>query len=204
MTGIDWTGHLGYGLAWLSFGIGHSLLAASGVKARLRPRFGAWYRLAYNAVATVHIAVVFGVGWAVLGDAPAFDLPPAATLAFHLSAITGAVLMAIAMRGYDLGRLTGTRQVRADRRGIALAEDEPLRRDGLHRFVRHPIYTGALLFLWGRALDPLGVATALWGTIYLVIGILFEERKLVELYGRAYSDYRARVPMLVPWRGRAL
>lgn len=34
--------------------------------------------------------------------------------------------------------------------------------------------------------------------IVIVIGLQFEERKLVREFGRAYEEYRARTPMLFP------
>lgn len=193
-----------YGLAWLSFGLGHSVLALESVKARLRPWFGSGYRLAYNLVSLLHLGAVFVLGHWLLDDEPAFDLPPVAETGLLVSLIGGIALMIGAARGYDLARLLGTRQIRCDRAGLQVPDDEPLRRDGLHRFVRHPIYAGAILFLWGGAADPLGLATAVWGTVYLLVGIVLEERKLVHLYGESYRHYRMRVPALIPWRGRAI
>ncbi len=37
-------------------------------------------------------------------------------------------------------------------------------------------------------------------TGYILVGILLEERDLVELFGDDYRRYRDRVSMLVPWR----
>lgn len=37
-------------------------------------------------------------------------------------------------------------------------------------------------------------------SLYLVIGALYEERKLVLEFGQAYQEYRERTPMLIPWR----
>ena len=37
-------------------------------------------------------------------------------------------------------------------------------------------------------------------TAYIIVGILLEERDLVELFGDDYRRYRERVSMLVPWR----
>jgi protein-S-isoprenylcysteine O-methyltransferase Ste14 len=80
---------------------------------------------------------------------------------------------------------------------------EPLRLDGPHRFVRHPLYTALFLVLWGRAFDEAMIATAVWGSLYLIVGTRFEERKLLRLHGAAYARYRARVPAFLPWKGRA-
>ena len=81
--------------------------------------------------------------------------------------------------------------------------DEGLRIDGLHRYVRHPLYSGLFLMLWGHAQTEFALATAFWGSVYLVIGTLFEERRLIARYGQAYAAYRSRVPAFVPWRGKS-
>lgn len=195
--------HIAYAAAWLLFGLIHSILAADGMKARLRPWLGQRYRLAYNLFATVHILAVLGVGWWLLGDAPAFALPVWVQIGLHALALSGIAIMIAASFGYDGGRFLGLTQWRAEQQHQTVADDEPLRTGGLHRWVRHPIYTGAYLFLWGRALDPLGLATAAWASLYLFLGTLSEERKLIDRYGDAYVRYRAQVPMIFPWKGRA-
>lgn len=76
----------------------------------------------------------------------------------------------------------------------------------LYRQVRHPLYAGLLLTFWavpvmtaGRLLFALGLS------VYILIGIAFEERDLLRQFGERYRVYRARVGMLVPrapWRRR--
>lgn len=186
-----------YALAWLSFGAGHSLLAAGRVKACLAPRLGPFYRLCYNLVAALHLLAVGWLGAWLLGDEPPFALPPAARLGLLAVHLAGWLGLVWTMRFYDAGRLLGLSQVRRP----DAPEDEPLRLDGPHRWVRHPLYAFAFLVLWGAALAPLGLATALWGSFYLVVGSRFEERRLLALYGQSYADYRRRVPAFLPWKG---
>lgn len=190
---------LPYGLAWASFGLGHSLLAGPWAKRRLTPWLGPWYRLAYNLIALAHFMAVALVGQMTLARLPALPLPGTAKTAMIAVHLLGWAVLLVAGRGYDAGRLLGLYQLR--HRGEP--EDEALRTEGLHRYVRHPLYLGAYLILWGSATTPLGLATALFGSLYLAIGTWFEERKLIRLYGDAYRDYRAKVPAVIPWKGRA-
>ena len=72
------------------------------------------------------------------------------------------------------------------------------RTPGLYRHVRHPIYLGWLLILWA---SPIMTVThlvfAAGMTIYMLVGIQFEERDLaVELPD--YQQYKRKVPMLLP------
>ncbi len=190
MTVLD---HLLYALLWLSFGAGHSLLAGAGGRRWLAPWVGRWHRLTYNVVATLHLALVFLLGRFVLADgATAFDRPLALTLVQLAMLALACWLFWAGGRRYDLGRFVGTVPE------PAAAPPEPLVTDGLHGRIRHPLYAGAYLLLWGVVHDPFSLATAIWGSLYLFIGTAFEERRLRRVYGAAYDDYRRRVPSLVP------
>jgi methanethiol S-methyltransferase len=88
----------------------------------------------------------------------------------------------------------------------ALQKDKPaitptLQQSGLHKYVRHPIYFGTLLFVWGLfllfpLLSNLIAASSL--TVYVLIGIQLEEQKLFLEYGEEYEQYSKRVPKLIP------
>jgi protein-S-isoprenylcysteine O-methyltransferase Ste14 len=202
MTPFD---HLIYGIAWLTFGWIHSALAGEAAKRRLAPLLGAKYRLAYNLFAALHIAlVVFGGQAYLAGQAMAFAWP--AEIDAVLWSVRGAGLAVLigALTQYDLGRFGGLTQIRAAKRNQPVAENEPLHLCGIHRYVRHPLYAGAYLLLWGGIQDEFGLATALWGSVYLAIGTHFEERTLLRQHGAQYADYRNAVPALIPWKGRAI
>ena len=195
--------HFLYALLWLSFGLGHSLLADARIKARLKPVFRAGYRLAYNLFAVAHIALVLGAGWWLLGEGVPFDRAAALGALQIGASLLGAGVLLVALFGYDLGRFAGTAQLRAEAQGKFLDDEEPLRLAGLHRYVRHPIYYGAFLLLWGRVADEFSLATAIWASFYLWIGARYEERRLIARFGESYARYRAAVPAFVPWKGRA-
>lgn len=137
------------------------------------------------------------MGRHLLGAAPPLGLPGGVRLAGDIVAVAGLAVVGVALLGYDRRRFLGLAQLQApDAPG-----DEALRIDGLHRFVRHPLYSGLFLVLWGHAQTEFALATAVWGSLYLLIGTVFEERRLVALYGPAYVVYRVRVPAFIPWRG---
>jgi protein-S-isoprenylcysteine O-methyltransferase Ste14 len=91
---------------------------------------------------------------------------------------------------------------------VTLKQDHELVRSGPYRWVRHPIYTGLLLAVFGTAV-AIGewrgiIALALFAVAFLY-KIRIEERFLVDRFGAAYGRYREQVPALVPlaWRGAA-
>ena len=74
-------------------------------------------------------------------------------------------------------------------------------RKGVFRWVRHPIYLGALLFYLGLlAFSFSFVAAVVWVAIigFYVLISKHEERLLLQKFGKDYEDYMKEVPMLVP------
>ena len=70
---------------------------------------------------------------------------------------------------------------------------------GIYRFVRHPFYTFALLFIWLSPVVTVNLFVVYLAlTVYIRVGIFFEERKLLREFGQEYAKYRAVTPMLLP------
>lgn len=72
---------------------------------------------------------------------------------------------------------------------------------GVFKLVRHPIYTGAILFYLGASLITLSIASALFLvpiiTFYILIA-RYEERILAEEFGEDYLTYKKKTGMLFP------
>src|SRR5262249_39834150 len=85
--------------------------------------------------------------------------------------------------------------------GRAPAPAEPLRVGGPYRYVRHPLMTCTLLFLWGLPVMSPTLALLSGGlTAYILLALPLEERDLLRQFGPAYAAYRRRVPALIPPR----
>jgi protein-S-isoprenylcysteine O-methyltransferase Ste14 len=69
-----------------------------------------------------------------------------------------------------------------------------------YKFVRHPIQLGILVGIWltpTMSYSHLMLSLAL--TIYIFIGLRYEEKDLVAALGSAYKDYQKRVRMIFPF-----
>jgi protein-S-isoprenylcysteine O-methyltransferase Ste14 len=75
-----------------------------------------------------------------------------------------------------------------------------LRTGGLYRLVRHPIYTGLLMFAVGQVLsDPsfLRLTAAVLLIALIAVKARWEERRLAEQFSE-YPDYAALTPRFIP------
>lgn len=97
--------------------------------------------------------------------------------------------------------LFGLRQVVA--RLMGWKNPEPVfRTPFLYKRVRHPLYLGFILGFWAAPTMTMGhLLFAVATTGYILIGIFFEERDLVHMFGDQYRRYRRQVSMLIPLPG---
>ncbi len=197
-------GSTGFGwilLACAAYGVLHSWLASNQAKGMAARVFGGrayrrFYRLFFS-VTGILAALPLLIMVALLPDQTLYTIPAPWTYGTLL--VQGLALIGLAVGVLQTGALSfiGLRQALA---GDTISQaHEKLVTGGLYRWVRHPLYTASLLFIW---LVPVmtwnTLALNLGLTAYLLIGSIFEERKLVQQFGQAYEEYRSRTPRIVP------
>lgn len=98
--------------------------------------------------------------------------------------------------------LAGLRQVSNPNTQIANPKTQPMefKTDGPYGWVRHPIYAGWILLVFSAGtMTMTRFVFAAISTIYLLMAIPLEEHTLRANAGRAYEDYKQRVPWkLIP------
>jgi len=191
-------------LGWTLYALVHSALASLAVKRRVARRWPAampLYRLGYNAFA---LLALLPLAWLVVAWRGPWLWQWSGPLAWVANALALAALAGFAwsLRYYDTGVFSGLAQWRERRAGVD--EDERFTLSPLHRYVRHPWYALALVIVWTRDMDEVRLVSALCVSLYLWLGSLLEERKLLRLHGDGYARYRERVNGLIPWPGRVL
>jgi len=176
----------------------HSLLASHAAKELARRWFGEMaergYRLGYNLFSILTFLPVLMLV-VVLPDRMLYSIPfpwLVLTLAIQAAAL---LTLLVGVRQTGLSRFLGFSQL-LERRAES---QDPMIVGGLYRWVRHPLYTAALVFIWFLPVMTLNIlALNIGSSAYLVIGALFEERRLVREFGEAYIIYRQQTPMLIP------
>ena len=178
---------------WLFYLGLHSFLASTKVKIwaentlNIDPTF---YRLLYSLIS------VFGMGYLFFQMATApkellFDSPGWLKYIAMILASWGVIIIIVSFR-----YLSGMAFL-----GLKRASSHRLVQEGIHGYVRHPIYSGTILLLVGMFLyNPTDIILVSVAVIffYLPFGILWEEQRLVSEFGEEYLQYKDEVKAIIP------
>lgn len=185
-------------LAWLFFGLTHSVLASGAVKRVAMKVMGGsykFYRFLYSILATVVLIIVVDIHVSTV-SIPVWQPLMVEKIIAVMLIIAGLAIMIACTKKYFMD-LSGIDAI--------LGKTNPLvlQTDGMHTYVRHPLYSGTLLFVWAIFLyAPYwhNLISCVCITLYTWVGMYFEEKKLVVEYGDAYVQYQKRVPGLLPFK----
>lgn len=188
----------------LLFAVQHTIMARPVFKehwTRLIPP--AAERSTFVLLASVCLALLI-VGWAPLpGELWRTDDPLLVVLLWSVCA-GGWLLLLISTFLIDHFELFGLKQGWLRVRRAEPAETA-FKTPALYRVVRHPMMLGFLLGFWATPhMTTSRFVLAAGMTLYILVGIAFEERDLVRRFGDHYRRYQRNVPKLIPgWRRRA-
>ena len=184
-------------LSMVLWGSLHSLLASLKAKELARRWFGEnfmhFYRLFYNALAVLSFLPVLAIAM-LTSSSILYVVPFPWSGLMVIGEILAVAGLAIGLHETDMWEFLGLRQLGRSK------GPSRLKTTGLYRYVRHPLYSAGLAFIWlflRMTLMILALNLAL--TIYILIGAFFEERKLQREFGQEYIDYAALTPMLIPF-----
>jgi protein-S-isoprenylcysteine O-methyltransferase Ste14 len=191
---------LGHNLALFAlFAVHHSLVARPTVKRWLVGYVPPWLERSLYVWTASLLFFATCLAWRRLGGL-VYAVPPEARWLGYLVQVAGVGLVARASAALDVLELAGIRQVVQALGGDAApttpqrGQPALLQTTGAYRLVRHPVYLGWVLLVFGAPVmtgDRLLFATL--STLYLVVAIPLEERALLAQYGEAYRRYAQTV-----------
>lgn len=190
---------LAINLALLSlFAVQHSVMA--------RPGFKRWWtqmvppaveRTTYVLFASLVLIVLYWL-WQPMTDIVWSVTDPVGRIAILAVFVLGFGLVLASTFLINHFELFGLLQVWARLTGRPIPE--PIFRTPLiYKHTRHPLYLGFVLAFWATPTMTTGhLLFSIATTGYIFVGIWFEERDLVNLFGDKYRRYREQVSMLIP------
>ena len=192
--------HILLGLAWLSWCVLHSVLIAPWWIRRMRRLLGkacAYYRFAYVLLSIATLLPVLYWQWTLPSRLLWSWTLPWSVLQW-IGIIVSFGILYLGAREYNQAFFFGWQQIR-DHLDERTSEFSGFAAGGILAHVRHPYYSGGILFLlcWGD-LTVSNLLMKVIGIGYLVVGAYIEERKLQQEFGDAYREYMRNVPMFIP------
>lgn len=174
-------------LLFAAFTVHHSAMARTGVKRWLATRFPpAHERSLYVWIASLLFLIVCAAWQPLPGLVYEAEGPIAWLL--RLAQLAGIAVTIGGVRRLDPLELAGIRQVYGEVTAPAFTVAGP------YRWVRHPVYLGWLLMVFGApAMTATRLTFAIVSSAYLVVAIPWEERSLIGEFGERYRAYQREV-----------
>jgi methanethiol S-methyltransferase len=189
-------------LLWALFCVIHSGMISLTVTEFLKRKLGSYYRfyrLFYNFTSFVILIPIVIYTNSTKEELffiwQGYLLP----VKYFLIAL-GSLLFILGSMHYSLSSFFGIAQIREQTNHNLMNETGKLDSSGILGVIRHPYYLGLFPLIWSSNLDVTTLIINIILSIYLIIGTLLEERKLVQEFGNEYIQYQNKVSMLIPFK----
>ena len=187
-------------ILWISYCILHSAMITPKITNFLKKKLGdsfKYYRLLYNLVALVLLIPVVLYTYSIR-QTPFFTWEGYLLPVRFLLLGAGLFLFYTGARQYDMSTFLGLKQINESVPHNLINTTGQLNTSGILGFVRHPFYAATFPLIWATNLDVTFLIVNCILSIYVIIGTLLEEQKLVQEFGHEYRAYQDRVSMLFP------
>lgn len=186
-------------IALALFGLQHSLMARGKIKQWITRFIHPSMERSTYVLATALVIAAMGYLWIPFGTVIWNVESSSAAIIIRVVAAFGWLLLLAASAMLNHFELFGLRQTFDPLMGKKMPTQR-FKTPGLYKLIRHPIQTGILLGMWAVPLattSHLFFATGM--TLYILIGLYFEEKDLIREFNHSYLDYMKRVKRLIPF-----
>lgn len=184
-------------ILWVLYFVVHSIFASNNAKAGFKkffPGINRFYRIIYVFFSIIGLVVIF-LFQSSLPLSSLYEMNAFSTcIGLSLSSL-GILVVIKSFSYYDTAEFLGLRQAKGD------MEEQGFLRRGILCYVRHPLYTGSMVFLTGYLIiapNTVNLVSVFCMIVYFIIGSYFEEKKLIKTFGEAYLIYKSEVPAFIP------
>jgi methanethiol S-methyltransferase len=166
---------------------------------RVLKNYYAFYRLFYVLFSLVLLIWVINIPTQLDNEIVIANVPPWSIIRQILT--WGSLLMFFwtFFFNYDSLSFFGIRQILNFGKVKQTNRSEEIKKSGLLALTRHPMYLALIIFLLCQTVTMADIVVNAILIIYVIIGTVLEEKKLVLEFGDAYRKYQQEVPMLIPF-----
>lgn len=187
---------------WTAYCALHSYLISTGFTnflMRVLKNFYSFFRLFYIIISLVLLVILIKYTHS-LGEETIVTLSPTLTMICNiLTAGTLIIFLWAFFLNYNALEFFGLKQIINFGKEKKINPEEALSKKGLLGIVRHPMYFALIIFLWVNIRSDVDLIVNSLLTVYVIIGTILEEKKLILEFGDIYIKYQQEVPMLIPF-----
>lgn len=186
---------------WAGYCVLHSFLISITVTnflTRTLKNYYAFYRLFYVVISLVLLIWVINIPTQLDNEIVITNVPPWSIIRQALT--WGSLLMFFwaFFFNYDSLSFFGIRQI-LNFGKVKQTNRSEIKKSGLLALTRHPMYLALIIFLLCQTVTMADIVVNAILIIYVIIGTVLEEKKLVLEFGDVYRKYQQEVPMLIPF-----
>jgi len=192
-------------LIWVGYCFLHSFLISirfTNIITRLLKNYYAFYRLFYILISLVLLIWVIDYSSQIDNKIIISYGSPLSIIRYVLMYGSLLIFFWAFFFNYDSLSFFGIRQILNFGKVQEIDPSAAIKKNGLLAIVRHPMYLALIVFLWCQTFRTVDIVVNIILTVYVIIGTILEEKKLILEFGDAYKKYQQEVPMLIPFTKR--